>query len=756
MAVHIFGIRHHGPGSARSVKQALETVQPDCILIEGPVEGESILNLVAEPDMVPPVALLVYSPEQTTKSAYYPFAEFSPEWQAIKFGLKKSIPVRFIDLPQSHWLAMGDGKEDEENSGEENDPDDSDIDENLPEDNDEALKDPLGALAKAAGYSDSERWWEHLVEQRQDSTEVFAAIMEAMTMLRTEVPTRADKMDPLREAYMRNQIRSAIKEGFQSIAVVCGAWHAPVLVTLPPAKDDAALLKGLPKIKTESTWIPWTHSRLSFASGYGAGVTSPGWYQHIWTHNNRLVERWITQAARLLREEDMDASSAHTIEAVRLAEALASMRDRPAPGLSELMESIQTVLCFGNDVPLRVIHEKLIVGEVMGTVPEATPSVPVQKDLLKEQKRLRLPGESGEKILDLDLRKEIDLDRSKLLHRLNLLDIPWGRSQTAKGKAGTFHEIWQLRWLPEYALPLIDSGKWGKTVKEAAENKTRETASETDELPELTKLLNAALQADLAAAVQFSMEKVKNVAAVAGDIGHLMDAIPDLVRLARYGNVRKTDSLAVEHILEGIISRVCISLSAACSAINDDAAGPMFVRIGAVHSAIQLLQNEEHTKDWLGSLFKIADSPGIHGMLAGRAARLLLEQRVIDAPDAARRLGLALSTATGTREAAAWAEGFLKGSGLLLIHDDTLWSVVDDWISSLTPEKFSDILPLLRRTFSTFEPAERRQMGEKVSRSSGGSEGALKTSQMPQQMDLDIARADAVIPVLSRILGIEQ
>ena len=41
--------------------------------------------------------------------------------------------------------------------------------------------------------------------------------------------------------------------------------------------------------------------------------------------------RWLTRVARLLRDEDLDASSAHVIEAVRLAEALAALRGRPCP-----------------------------------------------------------------------------------------------------------------------------------------------------------------------------------------------------------------------------------------------------------------------------------------------------------------------------------------------------------------------------------------------------------------------------------------
>ncbi|HTL89917.1 MAG TPA: DUF5682 family protein, partial [Leptolyngbya sp.] len=367
MSVHVFGIRHHGPGSARSLCQALKTLQPDIILVEGAPDAEAVLPLLVHPQMRPPVALLIYVPNNPQQAVYYPFAVFSPEWQAIRYGFQHQIPVRLMDLPQTHQLA---------------------IDPSSPP-KPEADTDPLSLLAQAAGDRDGERWWERLVEQRQDSTAVFAAILEAMTVLRSEVqPLKAGSIEAQREAYMRKIIRETEQQGFQNIAVVCGAWHAPALVKMPSVKEDTALLKGLPKVKVEATWVPWTYGRLTMSSGYGAGVESPGWYQHLWKQSNPQqtstpIEhsiRWMTQVARSLRAQDLDASSASVIEAVRLAETLAALRDRTLPGLAELNEATQTVLCFGDPLPMQLIRDRLIVGERLGKVPDDTPMVPLQQD----------------------------------------------------------------------------------------------------------------------------------------------------------------------------------------------------------------------------------------------------------------------------------------------------------------------------------------------------------------------------------------
>ena len=44
MAIHLLGIRHHGPGSCRNVLNYLQELQPDLILVEGPAEAEALLR----------------------------------------------------------------------------------------------------------------------------------------------------------------------------------------------------------------------------------------------------------------------------------------------------------------------------------------------------------------------------------------------------------------------------------------------------------------------------------------------------------------------------------------------------------------------------------------------------------------------------------------------------------------------------------------------------------------------------------------
>jgi len=734
MSVTVFGIRHHGPGSARSLREALRAQNPDVVLIEGPPDANDLIALAADAQMSPPVALLIYLPNEPKRAVYYPFAEFSPEWQAIQYGLARNVPVRFIDLPQSHQFALDAGKSDESN---------------LPP---EIRQDPLRWIAEASGYSDSERWWDHMIEQRRDSTESFHAIMELMSALREEV-AKLDERPPepreeLREAYMRQSIRAAEREGFERIAVVCGAWHAPVLQTMPAAKVDATLLKGLSKVKVSATWVPWTNGRLTYWSGYGAGIESPGYYQHLWSVPDDVTVRWMIRVAQLLRGQDLDASSASVIEAVRLGHSLAALRDRPVPGLSEFNDAVRAVFCFGDDTPMQLIAEKLIVGELLGQVPEATPSLPLQQDLQREQKRLRLPPEATHNIRDLDLRKPNDLDRSRLLHRLRLLDIPWGAIERATGK-GTFREMWRLQWQPEFSVAVIEANVWGNTVASAASARARSDADRLQELPALTALVENALLADLPEAIDHIMTRLEQIAALSNDIPHAMEALPALAGVLRYGNVRQTETAMVQKVVNGLVTRIVIGLPNACSTLNDEAAEEMYDRLTQVHGALLTLQDAELTSDWNRVLVQLVNQQDIHGVIAGRCCRLLFEQKLLAADEVERRMGLAIAPAVEPAKSMAWIDGFLRGSGLILLHNEELWQILNAWVCSVKTEIFPQLLPLLRRTFSTFSAPERSQIGSLARRGAGRS----NVSSTADSLDED--RARKVLPLVAQILGLE-
>jgi Family of unknown function (DUF5682) len=706
--VTVLGVRHHGPGSARAVRAALGALAPDIVLIEGPQEASSVLEHVA--GLVPPVAILAHVPERPGRAAFWPFADFSPEWQAIRFAAEAAVPVRFIDLPAATVLADNTVLADDAMPA-----DDEGEDGGKRRPAGLISADPLGWLSKAAGHDDPERWWEDVVEHRLggDPLELFAAVAEAMAALRTAaeadgwVPSQRELR---REAAMRQGIRAAAREGRTRIAVVCGAWHAPALAALPPARGDADLLRGLHRAKASVTWVPWTAQRLTYSSGYGAGVASPGWYAHLWRSPDHIAERWVARVGALLREADLAASPASAVETVRLAESVAALRGRSLPGLSELTDAVLAVLCEGDQVPLSLIHRRLVVGDELGVVPDDVPTVPLQADFDATCRRLRFRPAADDRQVELDLRRDTDRGRSRLLHRLSLLGIGWGTVVTAPS-AGTFREGWLLRWRHEFVVALIEKARYGTTVPAAATAVVVERAGESAEFAQITELVEAAVLADLPDALPAVTGALERRSARTGDMAHLMAATPPLARVLRYGNVRQSDTDLVRGVLDSVLIRICAGLASACMSLDAQAASAMLAGIEDADAAIALVGTDEQARAWRAAQRAVADLHGAVSILQGRCVRMLLDASVLSAQEAQQRLARALSAGP---EAVAWLEGFLRGSGSLLLRDEPLWNLLDDWLSGLNDEAFDGVLPLLRRAFAQFTGPEREQMGIKV------------------------------------------
>ncbi|MFE6649269.1 DUF5682 family protein [Nocardioides sp. NPDC057772] len=711
-AFEILGVRHHGPGSARSVEAALEELSPDLVVIEGPPELDALLGLAGDPELVPPVAALVYAVEEPRRSAFYPFAFFSPEWVAMRWALERRVDVRFADLPATHFLAPT--VPSEEASDERPEP-------RL------AGSDPISRLARAAGYDDPERFWEDAVEHRAESSlGRFTAIREAMAEIRTEDPV--DRENERREAYMRKVLRAARREGRERVAMICGAYHAPVLhpSAWPKVADDNALLKGLPKIKVTATWAPWTAGRLAADSGYGAGVTSPGWYQHLYAHwhagtPDDVVPGWLTRVARVLRAEGLAAAPATVVEAVRLAQALAAVRGRPSAGLDELEDATVAVLCEGSRLPLALVERTLVVGEELGQVPESAPLVPLAQDLARQQKRLRLKPSAAETTVVLDLRRETQRERSLLLHRLRLLGIDWATEADRGGTKGTFKEAWTLQWQPEFAVRLVEAGLYGTTVVAAAEGLVAERAAQAEDLGTLAELIDQALVADLPAGLEAAITALAERTAHQHDTLSLLRAIEPLARTQRYGDVRGSDTAVVAGVLHTVVLRAAAGLRAACTSLDDDAAAAMKGALDAAHRGVSLVGEAPAGSSppawvatWEQALLALAADDQVHGLLAGRVNRILLDSEQVSIETVSARLSRHLSHGTSPEHAAAWVDGLLEGEALLLLHEIELLRLLDEWVASVAETTFEDLLPLLRRTFSRFQSPERRQIGGRV------------------------------------------
>lgn len=724
----ILGVRHHGPGSARMLVAALERLQPDAVLVEAPADMQEALAYVSNEALRPPVAVLLHDEETPSDAIYLPYAEFSPEWQALRWAAARAVPVTCMDLP----FALRDAAREEDSE-------------------ESARVDPLDALAHAAGQRDGEAWWERLIEERADESDAlgaFDAIRLAMTEVREGV--EPDRATAVREAHMRKTIRAALKDGHQRLAVVCGAFHAPVLDAAALKRfavgADNELLKGHKRRSTLATWIPWTNGRLATASGYRAGIRSPGWYEHVWTHRSQVATPWMARVARLLREKDLGGSPAQSVDAVRLAESLAALRGRSLPGMDEMMDAALATLCAGNEIPLQVIVRELVIGERLGSVPEDAPTVPLARDLARLQKSLRLPPSADERVLELDLRKDNDREKSRLFRRLRLLDIPWASDPTLAG-SGTFKERWRLQWLPEFAVRVIERARFGGTVEQAAAAAVVADAARESSLTALVGRLSDVLHAELPGALEVLVRRIGELSAGATDTQALLAAIQPLATVMRYGDVRETSGEALTPLLTTIVRRAAAGLLPSCRQVSEERALELSTLLRETQRALVALSLETLLAEWEAELGALAAAEDCHGTLVGNANRMLLDRRTLAESALALRMGRWLSGGSDASRAAAWLEGFLADGGSVLVHDRALLALVDAWIVQLSRERFEAVLPLLRRTFQRCSAAETRRIGAAVEAAGGN------VSTPSFEAALDRARARKVLPVLALLLG---
>lgn len=754
----IYGIRHHGPGCARSLVRALDEQSPDIILVEAPSEMDALLADVANPGMKPPIAALLYQTDDPQSSSFYPFARFSPEWQALQWAHQHECKVRCFDLPAANYFALDAADREAEKPADDTE---NPLEDDKPSGGQEKtevplaqapLGDPFEYFARADGYTDGERWWNDKMEERSDSASFFDAVLEAVTALRSELNHTETPRTLQREATMRKHMRAAKREGFENIAVVCGAWHAPALATMPKVSEDNALLKGLPKVKVSATWTPWSYERLTSASGYGAGIRSPGWYDHLWSRSKYPFTTWMTKAARVLRKQDIEGSSASIIEATRLSESLAGLRGRPRPGLDESLEAMRTVFCNGDSTPLALLQEPLLIGKQFGEVPEEITNLPLQRDIEATQKRLRLKPTAEARELVLDLREDSGRNRSVFLHRLLALQIHYGKKRHSRSQ-GTFKETWTLLWKPKMILQIVDASQFGNTLIGASGQALLALEGETS-IEDITERLDLAILADLSDVAPVLVIQLDQSAASTSDALELMKAVPTLVRIVRYGDVRQTDAGFLMRVVVQLTTRIAVALPPASTGLADDSAHQLVDLMRRYADAVTTLQDDSMLASFRQSLSIIANSESSSAEPAGCATRLLYEANEFDTAHTAKLFSFALSAGNEPAQAAAWLEGFLSGAGSVLVHDTALLALIDNWLKLLPEGSFVQVLPLLRRTFGQFTAPERSRIGQAVQSDSLQTAATKRVDDTND--DVDIERALPAIATVAKLFNLPE
>lgn len=731
------------------------------MLVEGPADATELVEALLDPRARPPLALLAYTQQLPVRTFLYPLATYSPEYQALAWAREQGAEVELIDLPSDVFLGLevrraacplpgGDeleeGEEEDEGEGEgeaEAEAEDAacDVVSRAPS--------LYERFAARAGEPDYDTFWERRFEHSRARDSYRLAALELGRGLRALDEERPDGdhrgrwvEDLVREAYMRRRLREAVARGHapERIAVVVGAYHAPVIDLERPALSDAELA-SLPRVETKLTLMPYSYLRLSSRAGYGAGNQAPAYFELVWQalaagRLEALPAEYLSRVVRHLRESGTSRSTAEVIEGVQLARTLAALRDAHAPVLRDLQDAAVTCIGHGERSVVQESLARVEVGTAIGQVPPGVSQTSIQDDFARELERLRLTRyrKAVKEELGLDLREDrhasraeaafLDLERSFFLHRLQVLGVRFATRVDLGPQSATWKEHWQLQWTPEAEIELVEAVLLGETVELATAFAFARRLERCTSITEAAGIVREACECGLAGSMELARATLQRLAVESRAFVELARAAGELSRVVRYGDVRRFDTTPLLPLIQELFVQGSLSLLAAagCDAGTAQQTYPAMDELNRVAIDHDRLVEEAL---WIQALQELSNADDVSPLLSGYACAVLLERGLIATPDLSREVSRRLSPGIDADLGAGWFEGLSQRNRYALLSRLALWEQLAGYVASLDDGQFTRALVFLRRAFGAFSPQEKRQIAENLAEVWGVSGDAL-------------------------------
>ncbi|MDO4295049.1 MAG: DUF5682 family protein [bacterium] len=739
---YVFGVRHLSPAGAYHLRSFLDERKPKCILVEGPSDFTALISDLTGAKVKPPVAVMAYTSQTPILSILYPFAVYSPEYQALLWAREQGCDCRFMDLPSSVFLALQDWKERKKQE--------------LLVNGDGMLPEEENSLPKTGLFekTDRETFWEYVLE-RCESPEAYrsgAAEFGRNLRLFTEKQREAQNEDSqqsnkgsvsinrmeenmeaaetvLREAYMRRQIAEVLQSGVlpEELVVVTGAYHVDGLLQGEPMTDEE--LEALPKLQAEKTLMPYSYYRLSSHSGYGAGNRAPAYYELVWESLQRekpdySAKAYLIQLAAYQRKQGNPVSSAEVIEAVRLAGALAQLQGYHIPALCDLRDAAVTCMGHGQLSEISLAVADTEIGSKIGALPDGVSRTSIQADFYQKLEELRLTQYRSmtTQELSLDLREKLtvkseklaflDLERSFFLHKLCVLGVSFAKIQPNTQEKATWAEKWLLSWTPEAEIQIVEAVLKGDTLEQATSFVLREKVEKERSIEAAAKVVEEAFFCGLPAAVRYATRVLQEIAVDAASVTELAKTATSLSVVVQYGDIRHLDAKPLLPILAQLFLRACLIFPESC--VCDDAAAKEIAKAMEEMNAVVLKQEGLSEERWLRVLSEIAKRDDLNTKLSGFAAAILLERGEMDGEELGCEVERRLSRGIPAELGAGWFEGLALKNHYALLARMTLWEKLSDYLDTLDEEEFKRALVFLRRAFADFSVAEKSDIAENL------------------------------------------
>jgi len=742
--IALLPVRHHSPRASAVVAAELERIAPAVVLIEGPSDADDLMPVLVDPETRPPVAILGYRTDGASQSVLWPFASYSPELVALVWARARGVPARFVDVDIGTALAM---EREDSASGSASGSDDSA--EAIAPDGD-ALE---AEIAARLGLRTFEEAWEAWVEAPAHAP---AAFQEAISGYAELIRSRGERRRARqRDAVMARHVLAAIDGGIDParIAFVAGAAHTAAFAA---GDVDLARARELPRpAPSARTVIPFSFPRLSEQRGYGAGNRAPRFYQRVHDAGGdvaRAALETLVDLAGFLRLRGFSVSMGDTIEAWRLAVALADLRGKPAAGLDEAREAAIATYGRGEAAAIESALDPTAIGHAVGKVATRVGQGPLQAEFWREVKARRLPDRDDPEDVGLNLHDDVQVATSVFLHRLRIAEVPYasffgaGRMRNAPpGDADVepggiaalsrIRETWTAQWTPATDVTLVEKVVLGDRLEDVATRLLDRRLVAARDTGDAADVLLEAVVAACPDTVGRALEACDRFAAVDDDLPSLARACAALSALLSYGSSRR--ALAGERDIAALcvhtFDRALLRLPAAAAVDGDALAG--------VKRALRALHEVAHAQPrvdrdaWLAAARATSASFEAHPAAAGLASGLLYLAQALTDDEVATLMSLRLSSGNEPEAAAAFLAGFLEVNALVLVKSRPVVAALDAYLNAIPPDGFSDLLPTLRRAFAELGATERRYLLENVVAIRGLADQARAAAQVIAETD---------------------
>jgi len=704
-----FGIRHFSPAGAYFLRQFLDEIKPALVLIEGPADFDFLIDDIVSKKLVPPFAIMAYTKEAPIDTILYPFAEYSPEYQAILWARENNKECHFFDLESDIILGL------------EKKNDDIQEEEIISETN-----------SKKSIEIDMEGFWERNLEQSEDMQgyRSGSALFGESLRKDTNSDDKSFIRDIVRESFMKRKIKEYIEKGFdtEKIVAITGAFHTSAIESLEGAMSDKEY-KELVRRESNVTLMPYSYYRLSKRTGYGAGNAAPSYYELLWqgflngdtTYHER---KYLSTLAKYMREHGGIVSSAQVIEATRLARELAIIRGGSVPTLEDLKDASITCMGGGSFGDMAMGFAETDIGKKIGSVPQDAMQTSIQSDFTSKLKQLKLEKykELVATPLQLDLRENLrvkskesaflDLNRSFFLYRLVVLGIDFAQIKRSNQDNATWAENWILQWTPEAEIQIVESVLKGDTIADAVAFVLSERLLEATKISEIAEVIEAAFNCGLPKIVEGAKRSLDEMANGTISIHDIAGTVSKLSNMILFGDIRKLDREPLVPIVKRLCIRAALMLVGE-STCDDIAAATLADDIQKIHNVF-MVQDFLDESLWIDKLMELSNRDDLNTKISGLATAILLDVGKIDELTLRKEVSRRLSMGMPAELGANWFAGLSMRNHYALIGRLTLWESLSEYLDTLDEEEFRRSAVFLRRAFVEYSAKEKDMIAENL------------------------------------------